>query len=179
MTKNIVLVASQPGVRVASQLGVRDASQLGVRDASQLGIRDASQLGVRDASQLGLQRTQQRERPLRGRSRCRAFAKPKRKQKRNGRSNLPGALRTPLAGSPTCVFVFVFVLIYVEFEFSESTCRPPTRKTNQRTDLLCETKKSKNQSVSQTIDLVVTINSVQKSSKSELSSGTFGHFKVF
>ena len=27
-------------------------------------------------------------------------------------------------------------------------------------------------------DLVVTINSVQKSSKSDLSSGTFGHFKV-
>ena len=26
---------------------------------------------------------------------------------------------------------------------------------------------------------VVTINSVQKSSKSELSSGTFGHFKVY
>ena len=46
----------------------------------------------------------------------------KRKQKRNGWSNLRGALRAPLAGSPTCVFVFVFVLIYVEFEFSP----PPT-----------------------------------------------------
>ena len=33
--------------------------------------------------------------------------------------------------------------------------------------------------MSQTIDLVVTINSVQKSSKSELSSGTFDHFKVY
>ena len=33
-------------------------------------------------------------------------------------------------------------------------------------------------SASQTIDLIMTINSVQESSKSELSSGTFGHFKV-
>ena len=35
-----------------------------------------------------------------------------------GEATFEGALRTPLAGSPTCVFVFVFVLIYVEFEFS-------------------------------------------------------------
>ena len=33
-------------------------------------------------------------------------------------------------------------------------------------------------SASQTIDLTMTINSVQESSKSELSSGTFGHSKV-
>ena len=31
-------------------------------------------------------------------------------------SNLRGALRAPLAGSPACVFAFVFVLIYVYFE---------------------------------------------------------------
>ena len=35
------------------------------------------------------------------------------------------------------------------------------------------------QSVSQTIDLVMAINSIQESSKSELSSTTFGHFKVY
>ena len=40
-------------------------------------------------------------------------------------------------------------------------------------------KNRKKQSVSQTIDQVMRINSVQKSSKSELSSGTFGHFKVY
>ena len=39
-------------------------------------------------------------------------------------------------------------------------------------------KKGENRSVSKMIDHVETINSVQKSSKSELSSGTFGHFKV-
>ena len=60
------------------------------------------------------------------------------KKKRNGEATYGGALRAPLAGSPACVFVFVFVLIYVEFEFSESTRRPPARKTNQRADPLCE-----------------------------------------
>ena len=51
--------------------------------------------------------------------------------------------------------------------------RPPTIR--QPPD---EKKISEKQSVSQVIDLVMTINSVQKSSKSELSSTTFGHFKV-
>ena len=37
---------------------------------------------------------------------------------------------------------------------------------------------AKKPSVSQMTDLVMTINSVQKSSKSELSLGTFGPFKV-
>ena len=38
--------------------------------------------------------------------------------------------------------------------------------------------KKKNLCIAQMKDQVMTINSVQKSSKSELSSGTFGHFKV-
>ena len=41
-----------------------------------------------------------------------------------------------------------------------------------------ERKNSKKRSLSQMIDQVMTINSVQKSSKSELSSGIFDHFKV-
>ena len=45
--------------------------------------------------------------------------------------------------------------------------RPPDKK-----------KISEKQSVSQMIDLVMTINSVQKSSKAELSSTRFGLFKV-
>ena len=42
-----------------------------------------------------------------------------------------------------------------------------------------EQKNRKNQSVSQTIDQVMTINSVQESSKSELSSGGKRPFKVY
>ena len=61
--------------------------------------------------------------------------------------------------------------------FSELTCRPPTRK--KKSARWPPARKKIKRSMSQTIDLVVTINSVQKSSKSELSSGTFGHFKVF
>ena len=41
-----------------------------------------------------------------------------------------------------------------------------------------ERKNRKNQSVSQTLDQVMTINSVQESSKSELSSGGRRPFKV-
>ena len=40
-------------------------------------------------------------------------------------------------------------------------------------------KNVKKQSVSQMIDLVMTIRMVQESSKSELSSGIFGHVKVW
>ena len=40
-------------------------------------------------------------------------------------------------------------------------------------------KNVKNQRVSQMIDLVMTIRMVQESSKSELSSGIFGHVKVW
>ena len=51
--------------------------------------------------------------------------------------------------------------------------RPPTIRRSPD-----EKKISKKQSVPQMIDLVMTINSVQISSKSKLSSTTFGHFKV-
>ena len=37
-----------------------------------------------------------------------------------GEATYRGALRAPLAGSPTCVFGFVFVLIYVEFELRKN-----------------------------------------------------------
>ena len=50
-------------------------------------------------------------------------------------------------------------------------------RPNGRTD--GRKKKRKMQSVSQTIDLVVTIPNLAESSKSELSSVTFGHFKVY
>ena len=52
---------------------------------------------------------------------------------------------------------------------------PPAGRTPKGTDK----KKRKNQSVSQTIDQVMAINSVQKSSKSELSSRGKHLFKVF
>ena len=52
---------------------------------------------------------------------------------------------------------------------------PPAGRTPKGTD----EKKRKNQSVSQTIDQVMAINSVQKSSKSELSSRGKHPFKVY
>ena len=52
-------------------------------------------------------------------------------------------------------------------------------RTPQRTDGRTNKKKRKMQSVSQTIDLVVTIPNLAESSKSELSSVTFDHFKVY
>ena len=90
-----------------------------------------------------------------------------------GEATYGGALRTPLAGSPACVFVFVFVLIYVEFEFS-----PPPRP-QPRFQGVKKNKSRKKRSVAKMKVQVMTINSVQKSSKSELSSGIFGHFKVW
>ena len=96
--------------------------------------------------------------------------KSKRKTKINTQRVKPtygGALRAPLAGSPACVFVFVFVLIYVELEFSPRPS-PDSKAWKKNT--------KKKRSVAKMKVQVMTINSVQKSSKSELSSGIFDHF---
>ena len=55
--------------------------------------------------------------------------------------------------------------------------RPPPKKNSPRSKAL-KKKLAPGQSVAKMKDQVMTIQTVQESSKSELSSGTFGHFKV-
>ena len=105
--------------------------------------------------------------------------KRKRKQKRNGWSNLRGGGRfAPPSQVPPLALLFSFSFWFtLNLNFQSRRADLP-RKKNRRADLPRE-KKWKNRSVSQTIDLVVTIRNLAGSSKSELSSGIFGNFKAW
>ena len=70
-------------------------------------------------------------------------------------------------------FQFPFNLNY-ETKRLKTGSRTSATNKKQRTKKTC-----KKQSVSQKIDLVMRIQTVQESSKSELSSVTFGRFKVY
>ncbi len=78
----------------------------------------------------------------------------------------------PLSFPFSFSFQFPFNLNY-ETTRLKTGSRTPATTQKRRTK-----KKRKKQSVSQTIDLVVAIKTHTESSKSELSSGTFDHFKV-
>ena len=77
----------------------------------------------------------------------------------------------PLSFSLSFSFQFPFNLNY-ETKRLKTGSRTPAAKKKQRTK-----NNRKKQSVSQKIDLVMKIQTVQESSKSELSSVTFGRFK--
>ena len=84
-----------------------------------------------------------------------------------------GRFAPPLAGSPAFVSAFVFVSISVEFELRNDTTKNWLTDAGHDRKTGCEKKRS----ASQTIDLVMTIQTVQESSKSELSSRCFGRLK--
>ena len=79
----------------------------------------------------------------------------------------------PISFSLSFSFQFPFNLNY-ETKRLKTGSRTSTTNKKQRTKKNC-----KKQSVSQKIDLVMRIQTVQKSSKSELSSVTFGRVKVY
>ena len=105
--------------------------------------------------------------------------KRKRNQKRNGWSDLRGGASRPPRRFPRFRFRFRFrfnfrlIWITKRNDWKQVHGPPPRTKNSVRK------KNCKKQSVSQKIDLVMRIQTVQKSSKSELSSVTFGRVKVY
>ena len=119
---------------------------------------------------------------------------------KRGKRPTVGALRAPLAGSPAFVSVFVFVLIFGFLNFYFRNIWTPSSvheniltRISPRENIFTRISPRENivtrislreyilrkkQSVSQMIDLLMTIRTVQESSKTKLSSGTFGHLKV-
>ena len=105
--------------------------------------------------------------------------KRKRNQKRNGWSDLRGGASRPPRRFPRFRFRFRFrfnfrlIWITKRNDWKQVHGPPPRTKNSVRK------KNCKKQSVSQKIDLVMRIQTVQESSKSELSSVTFGRVKVY
>ena len=105
--------------------------------------------------------------------------KRKRNQKRNGWSDLRGGASRPPRRFPRFRFRFRFrfnfrlIWITKRNDWKQVHGPPPRTKNSVRK------KTCKKQSVSQKIDLVMRIQTVQESSKSELSSVTFGRVKVY
>ena len=95
----------------------------------------------------------------------------KRKQKRNGWSNLRGGASRPPRRFPRLRFCFRF-RFDLRWIWIFPTPPSPGSKAWKK-------KSRKKRSVAKMKVQVMTINSVQKSSKLELSSGIFGHFKVW
>ena len=105
--------------------------------------------------------------------------KRKRNQKRNGWSDLRGGASRPPRRFPRFRFRFRFrfnfrlIWITKRNDWKQVHGPPPRTKNSVRK------KNCKKQSVSQKIDLVMRIQMVQESSKSELFLVAFGRFKVY